>query len=125
MRACAGAENDEARLAGRASSRDRWSPLIHDVDDLAAGRVDEIDVVVRVHVAVPGHGRTPICRNRAQFYVGGKPRSDGQALADGDRSKELPHHIVLDARALLRSEVDSEGVGNAMDAERLEEGWRG
>src|SRR5262249_41758131 len=96
-------------------------PLVHDVDDLTAGRLDEIDVVVRVHIAVLGHGRTPFRRNRAEFHVGRKPRPDAQALPDGDRSNALLHHVVLDARALLRREADSRADRTDLDTDALGE----
>src|SRR5690348_191794 len=86
------------------------SPLIDIVDDFTGRRVDEVNAVIRVDILVSADGRTPIRWHSAQLDIIREPAADGHPLFHGNPRHLLLDHVFLDARALLRIDLDFDAL---------------
>ena len=97
----------------------RSKPLVEFVNDGAIFRIHEIHVVVRVNVAILGHRRTPVRRNRAEFDISREPRSDADSFLRRDGRDPFLHDVFLDPSALLRCEADAGTYRPDLDADTV------
>jgi hypothetical protein len=91
------------------------------VNDFAAGRLNEVHPVIRVHIAILAHVRTPVRRDGAKLDICGKSCPDRNALSHGDRRDAFLHHVFSNAGALFRLEVDASADWTYLDTYSLGE----
>src|SRR5436190_1683873 len=84
--------------------------LVDRGDDPAVCWIHEINVVVRVNIAVLADRRSPIAGYRAKLHVGGQSCSDGNTLLHRNRFDLLFNDILFDARSLLWRDLDGHAL---------------
>src|SRR5689334_10610425 len=97
--------------------------LVQLVYNFSRGRLDEVDAIVGIHVAVLTDVRSPIGGHGSQLDIGRQLGSNRYPLPRGVRRDPFPGDIFPDMSALLRLKADA--CSSWTDSHGLSESRRG